>query len=115
MNCGVICLLEYLKELGLESDEVKESLMRYVRYPYVSMYEMMEVLQPFGIEMEAYHWNKIDKKGPYLIYLKKQKHFMLVKQVGWMVTLFDQRIQNVKIPYFLYRFLYQGYYLKIVD
>lgn len=114
MNCGIVCLIEYIKMLEQDSEEVIAVLNQYLDCTFLSIYDLMNILKEHDILLEAYYWKKIDRKGPYIIYLKKQKHFILVKQVGLMVTLYDQRIKNVKIPFLLFWLLYQGYYLKII-
>ena len=107
MNCGIYCLQEYLKlykidyAITYEKDEI-------------SMLELVEILKEYNIESNGYFCKRVCKEAPYIVYLAKQKHFMLVKKIGWFVLLCDQNIKDVYIPYFLFKFIYQGYYLKIV-
>ena len=106
MNCGLYCMHEYVKDYGIRLDVVwyKE---------YMSMLEMKELFERYGVYANGYYSSKICKQAPYILYLPKQKHFMLVKKVGWFVTLCDQRVGEIRIPYVLYWLIYQGYYLKI--
>ena len=106
MNCGIYCLKEYLKLYDIEVD------LNYEK-PVISMLEIVNILKQMQIEASGYYCKHVLHEEPYIIYLPKQKHFMLVKKIGWFVHLCDQRVHSVWLPYFLYLFIYQGYYLKI--
>ena len=106
MNCGLYCMQEYAKMYGIKLDV-------YYDKQYMSMLQMIEMLKSYGIYANGYYRKSVCKQAPYIIFLPNQKHFMLVKKIGYMVELCDQRISSVKIPYILFKFLYRGYYLKI--
>ena len=107
MNCGVYCLLEYLKLYDI-----------HVSIEYhdkeISMLSLIKILEEYDIKAEGYYLKSVFKDAPYILFLPKQRHFMLVKKIGWFVLICDQNVKDVYIPYFLYKLIYQGYYLKIV-
>ena len=107
MNCGIYCLQEYLKLYHIEH------VFPYDRHE-ISMLELVDLLKELSIESNGYYCKKVYKDAPYILYLPKQRHFMLVKKIGWFVLLSDQNVKDIYVPYFLYKFIYQGYYLKIV-
>ena len=106
MNCGIICLQEYLQVLGI-------SIELHYEQDWISMLELKEILESYQIQANGYYSLLAPKEAPYIIFLPKQKHFMLVKKVGWMVHLFDQNIKDIQIPYVLFLFIYQRYFFKI--
>ena len=107
MNCGVYCLQEYLKLYDIEHIFQCDK-------PEISMLDMVNLLNDLSIEAYGYYCKRVYKNSPYILYLPKQKHFMLVKKIGWFVLLCDQNVKDIYVPYFLFKFIYQGYYLKIV-
>ena len=107
MNCGIYCLQEYLKLYGMDFEFTYDK-------EEISMLDLVNILDELEIKAEGYYSKKICLEDPYIVYLPKQRHFMLVKKIGWFVLICDQNIKDVYIPYFLFKLIYQGYYLKIV-
>ena len=107
MNCGIYCLQEYLKLYDIQCS------FHYDKSE-ISMLELVQLLDNLSIEANGYYSKRVYKNAPYILYLPKHKHFMLVKKIGWFVLLSDQNIKDLYVPYFIYKFIYQGYLLKIV-
>ncbi len=110
MNCGVYCAVEYLKQLKISS-KVLELIVKELEQRLVeglSIYDLLQVLNKYGYHLAAYHSRFKAFKTPYIIYLRRQKHYLLVTKENEQYYVWDQKIGKQKVKPFILRLIYQG-------
>ena len=110
MNCGVYCAIEYLKQLNIGSAdlEIAAKELEERLNNGLSIYDLTEVLNKYDYPLEAYRSKFKAFKTPYIMYLRKQKHYLLVTKESGQYYVWDQKIGKQKVSLFILRIIYQG-------
>ena len=110
MNCGVYCAIEYLKQLNISS-KVLEILIKELEERSkdgLNIYDLIEVLNNYGYPLKAYRSRFIAFKTPYIMYLPRQQHYLLITKEENQYYVWDQRIKKRKVHPLILKFIYQG-------
>ena len=113
VHCGLKCVEEYYSSINKSFEAVSKEITARECECGISVYDLVECLRNDGISANAYKCFFMYLKAPYIIYLPKQKHFMLVKKIGWMVEIHDSNFGSKTIPFIVYLFIYQNYIITL--
>lgn len=110
MNCGVYCAIEYLKQLNINPSELEIITGKLLERlnEGLSIYDLIEVLTRYGYPLKAYRSKYKAFRTPYIIYLKHQKHYLLVTKEKEQYFIWDQKIGKQKVRPFILKIIYQG-------
>ena len=113
MRCGIECVSEYLKLLDVEVSFPISELEHRMTPKGISIYDIINVLEKHCIEAHVYKCFFVCPKPPFIVYLSRKKHYLLVKKTGLFVELFDNNVGWIKIPVFIYFFISKRYVIVL--
>ncbi len=88
-NCGIECVREYLRLIGMDPAPLIEKLHERLRDKGLSIFDLTEVLNQFGLKATAWQFSDDSPTVPFIAYSRKAAHFMLVLAYGRTVKMYD--------------------------
>lgn len=114
MNCGVLCIREYLRLTGCDGDSILTALERAVRKEGLTVLDIIDVMSSYGFEVHCYRDKRTYYGTPFLMLDARKKHYYLITHHEKnRVFIYDPNLGYVVIPGWLYRFLWSEYYITL--
>ena len=114
MNCGVLCVCEYLKLNGIDPGIIREQLTERVCSKGLSVQDILEVMRDNGFECEAYYSRKICTQYPYLMYDALYRHYYLVISCdSAYVYMYDSHWGHFRLRHWFFRLFWRKYYVSL--
>ena len=114
MNCGVLCVCEYLKLNGFDPEDIRKQLTERVCARGLSIQDIIEVMGNNGFECEAYYDCRVCEKYPYIMYDALYRHYYLVISCdGNYVYMYDSRLGYFRVRRWFFRLFWRKYYVSV--
>ena len=114
MNCGVFCVREYLRLMGIDSGGIIKELDGRVTRRGLVMQDIIEVLRDHGIVCEGYYDPEVCYDFPYIMYDAVYRHYYLVisgdDRHVWMC---DPLLGYVRVRRWFFRLFWRKYYVSL--
>ncbi|MGB4984700.1 MAG: cysteine peptidase family C39 domain-containing protein [Erysipelotrichaceae bacterium] len=112
MNCGVACIMEYLRINNLKNEVLVNQLKDRVNKSGISVGDLVMILKNNGISCDAYFKRK-DHNYPFIAYYWYQ-HFVLVLADGRYVVVYDPLKGVIKLSKRRFKCKYSGISIDFV-
>lgn len=115
MNCGIYCVREYMKILGIDGNGIISELEKSVSESGISVFQIVNCFRNNGLKMKAFRDRKLPERYPFIVYLPFFHHFLLVKGRNHFTYLIsDIILGTVSVPRPFFRFLFSNIYLMMI-
>ncbi len=114
MNCGVLCVCEYLRLNGFDPEKIRRQLTERVCVRGLSIQDIIKVMGDNGFTCEAFYDRRVCENYPYIMYDAVYRHYYLViSSDGTYVYMYDSRLGYFRVRRWFFRLFWRKYYVSV--